>query len=96
MVPEQFMPESDRPADPGRREAARRATASARATAASCELVDWLEDETESTRRSTQTLTYVGSGGVRFFVTISPDRPPQPNMGFILVTVESVDSGGAR
>jgi multidrug efflux pump subunit AcrB len=90
-VPEQFMPESDRPqllvdvklpAGYGIRESDRRIR----------ELVDWLEDESENPE-IVQTLTYVGNGGVRFFVTISPSAPAS-NMGFILVTMDSVDSVG--
>ena len=86
-VPVQFMPESDRPqilvdvklpSGYGIRETDRRIR----------ELVDWLEDDSQNPE-ITQTLTYVGSGGVRFFVTIAPE-PSAPNMGFILVTVESV------
>jgi len=86
LVPEQFMPESDRPQimvnvrlpmGYGIRESDRRIG----------ELVAWLEDESENPEIE-QTLAYVGSGGVRFFVTISPE-PAAPNMGFVLVTVGS-------
>jgi multidrug efflux pump subunit AcrB len=88
LVPQQFMPQSDRPqilvdvklpAGYGIRESDRRIR----------ELVAWLEDETQNPE-VLQTLTYVGSGGVRFFVTIAPE-PAAANMGFILVTVGSVD-----
>jgi multidrug efflux pump subunit AcrB len=88
MVPSQFMPESDRPqilvdvklpAGYGIRESDRRIR----------ELTAWLEDESENPE-VLQTLTYVGSGGVRFFVTIAPE-PSAPNMGFILVTVGSAE-----
>jgi multidrug efflux pump subunit AcrB len=88
MVPRQFMPESDRPqilvdvklpTGYGIRESDRRIR----------ELSDWLEDESQNPE-VVQTLTYVGSGGVRFFVTIAPE-PSAPNMGFILVTMESFD-----
>ncbi len=87
MVPQQFMPQSDRPQilvdvklsnGYGIRETDRRIR----------ELAAWLEDETENPE-VLQTLTYVGSGGVRFFVTIAPE-PPAANMGFILVTVGSL------
>lgn len=91
LVPAQFFPESDRPQimvdvklplGYGIRESDRRIR----------ELVDWLEDESENPE-ITQTLTYVGSGGVRFFVTISPE-PSASNMGFVLVTVTSVEEVG--
>jgi multidrug efflux pump subunit AcrB len=52
------------------------------------ELVAWLEDESQNPE-VLQTLTYVGSGGVRFFVTISPE-PAAANMGFVLITVGSL------
>jgi multidrug efflux pump subunit AcrB len=86
LVPKQFMPQSDRPqilvdvklpAGYGIRESDRRIR----------ELVAWLEDETQNPE-VVQTLTYVGSGGVRFFVTIAPE-PAAANMGFVLVTVNS-------
>jgi multidrug efflux pump subunit AcrB len=86
LVPQQFMPQSDRPqilvdvklpAGYGIRESDRRIR----------ELVAWLEDENENPE-VVQTLTYVGSGGVRFFVTIAPE-PAAANMGFVLVTVGS-------
>jgi multidrug efflux pump subunit AcrB len=88
LAPQQFMPESDRPqilvdvklpAGYGIRETDRRIR----------DLAEWLEDEAQNPE-ITQTLTYVGSGGVRFFVTISPE-PSASNMGAILVTVASVD-----
>ena len=87
-VPEQFMPESDRPQimvdvklpnGYGIRETDRRIR----------ELTAWLEDESQNPE-IVQTLTYVGSGGVRFFVTIAP-APAAPNMGFVLITVRSVE-----
>jgi multidrug efflux pump subunit AcrB len=90
-IPQQFMPQSDRPqilvdvklpAGYGIRETDRQIR----------ELAAWLEDESQNPE-VVQTLTYVGSGGVRFFVTISPE-PPAANMGFILVTVGSVDDVG--
>jgi multidrug efflux pump subunit AcrB len=89
MVPVQFMPQSDRPqvlvdvklpSGYGIRETDRRIR----------EVVDWLEDEAENPEIE-QTLSYVGSGGVRFFVTLAPE-PAAANMGFILVTVESLDA----
>ena len=49
----------------------------------------WLEDESLNPEIA-QTLTYVGNGGVRFFVTLAPETAA-PNMGFILVTLESID-----
>ncbi len=91
MVPQQFMPESDRPQilvdvklpnGYGIRESDRRIR----------ELAAWLEDESQNPE-VVQTLTYVGSGGVRFFVTIAPE-PSASNMGFILVTVGSADEVG--
>jgi multidrug efflux pump subunit AcrB len=87
VIPEQFMPESDRPqilvdvklpAGYGIRETNRRVQ----------DLVGWLEDEAQNPEVQ-QTLSYVGSGGVRFFVTIAPEAS-QPNMGFILVTVPTL------
>ncbi len=87
MVPRQFMPQSDRPqilvdvklpGGYGIRESERRIR----------ELVSWLEDDTQNPEIE-QTLTYVGSGGVRFFVTIAP-APPAANMGFVLVNVASL------
>ncbi len=90
-VPQQFMPESDRPQilvdinlplGYGIRESDRRIR----------ELVDWLEDDSENPE-VVQTLTYVGSGGVRFFITISPE-PSAANMGFVLVTVGSFEEVG--
>jgi multidrug efflux pump subunit AcrB len=90
-VPQQFMPQSDRPqilvdvklpAGYGIRETDRRIR----------DLAAWLEDESQNPE-VVQTLTYVGSGGVRFFVTIAPE-PAAANMGFILVTVNSVDDVG--
>ena len=92
MIPQQFMPQSDRPqimvdvklpAGYGIRETDQRIG----------ELVAWLEDESVNSEVE-QTLAYVGSGGVRFFVTISP-APSAPNMGFVLVTVDSLDHVGA-
>jgi multidrug efflux pump subunit AcrB len=91
LVPDQFFPDSDRPqimvnvrlpAGYGIRESDRRIR----------ELVDWLEDESENPEIE-QTLSYVGSGGVRFFVTISPEAAA-PNMGFVLVTVRSTEEVG--
>jgi multidrug efflux pump subunit AcrB len=91
MVPRQFMPESDRPQilvdvklpnGYGIRETDRRIR----------ELVAWLEDESQNPE-IVQTLTYVGSGGVRFFVTIAPE-PAAANMGFVLVTVDSAEHVG--
>jgi multidrug efflux pump subunit AcrB len=88
LVPQQFMPQSDRPQimvdvklpnGYGIRETDRRIR----------DLVAWLEDETENPE-VLQTLSYVGSGGVRFFVTISPE-PAAANMGFILITVPSLE-----
>jgi multidrug efflux pump subunit AcrB len=87
LVPVQFMPQSDRPQilvdvklpnGYGIRETERQVR----------ELAAWLEDETQNPE-VLQTLTYVGSGGVRFFVTIAPE-PAAANMGFILVTVGSL------
>jgi multidrug efflux pump subunit AcrB len=87
FVPQQFMPQSDRPQimvdvklpnGYGIRESDRRIR----------EVASWLEDESQNPE-ILQTLTYVGSGGVRFFVTISPE-PSAANMGFILVTVGSL------
>ncbi len=86
-VPQQFMPQSDRPQilvdvklpnGYGIRESDRRIR----------EFAAWLADEAENPE-VLQTLTYVGSGGVRFFVTIAPE-PAASNMGFILVTVGSL------
>jgi multidrug efflux pump subunit AcrB len=91
MAPQQFMPPSDRPqilvdvklpAGYGIRESDRRIR----------ELTAWLEDESQNPE-VVQTLTYVGSGGVRFFVTIAPE-PSAPNMGFVLVTLGSADDVG--
>jgi multidrug efflux pump subunit AcrB len=91
QVPEQFMPESDRPQiivdvslpnGYGIRESDRQIRA----------LTEWLQDESVNPEIE-QTLTYVGSGGVRFFVTIAPS-PAAANMGFILITLDSVDSVG--
>jgi multidrug efflux pump subunit AcrB len=91
LAPQQFMPQSDRPqvmvdvklpAGYGIRESERRIQ----------DLVDWLEDESVNPE-VVQTLGYVGSGGVRFFVTISPE-PSASNMGFILATVDSVEDVG--
>lgn len=88
LVPVQFMPQSDRPQvmidvkmpnGYGIRETERQIR----------DLVGWLEDESENPEVQ-QTLTYVGSGGVRFFVTIAPE-PAAANMGFILATVESLE-----
>ncbi len=89
MIPVQFMPESDRPqvlidvklpAGYGIRETERQLK----------DLSAWLDDETDNPEVQ-QVLTYVGNGGVRFFVTLAPD-PAAPNMGFILVTVDSLES----
>ncbi len=79
-VPEQFMPESDRP----------QILVDAKLTSGYGirELVAWLEDGSQNPE-VVQTLTYVGNGGVRFFVTIAPAAAA--NMGFVLVTVDSVD-----
>jgi len=91
LAPQQFMPASDRPqilvdvklpAGYGIRESDRRIR----------ELTAWLEDESQNPE-VVQTLTYVGNGGVRFFVTIAPE-PSAPNMGFVLVTVGSADDVG--
>jgi multidrug efflux pump subunit AcrB len=91
LIPQQFMPQSDRPqimvdvklpAGYGIRETDRQIR----------ELVGWLEDE-EANPEVLQTLTYVGSGGVRFFVTIAPE-PAAANMGFVLVTVGSEAEAG--
>jgi multidrug efflux pump subunit AcrB len=89
MIPVQFMPESDRPqvlidvklpAGYGIRETERQLS----------DLSGWLDDE-DANPEVQQVLTYVGNGGVRFFVTLSPD-PAAPNMGFILVTVDSLEA----
>jgi multidrug efflux pump subunit AcrB len=89
LVPQQFMPESDRPqilvdvklpAGYGIRESDRRIR----------ELVGWLEDETQNPE-IVQTLGYAGSGGVRFFVTIAPSEAAS-NMGFVLITVDELKS----
>jgi multidrug efflux pump subunit AcrB len=91
LLPQQFMPESDRPqilvdvklpAGYGIRETDRRIG----------ELVSWLQDESANPEVVT-TLAYVGSGGVRFFVTIAPELAA-PNMGFVLVTVGSFEEVG--
>ena len=91
LIPQQFMPLSDRPqilvdvklpAGYGIRETDRQIG----------KLVDWLEDE-EANPEVLQTLTYVGSGGVRFFVTIAPE-PSAANMGFVLITVGSEAEAG--
>ena len=91
LIPQQFMPKSDRPqimvdvklpAGYGIRETDRQIG----------KLVDWLEDE-EANPEVLQTLTYVGSGGVRFFVTIAPE-PSAANMGFVLITVGSEAEAG--
>jgi multidrug efflux pump subunit AcrB len=88
FIPQQFMPQSDRPQilvdvklpnGYGIRETDRRVR----------EVGAWLGDEAENPE-IVQTLTYVGSGGVRFFVTIAPD-PAAANMGFILATVGSLE-----
>jgi len=88
FIPRQFMPQSDRPQilidvklpnGYGIRESDRRIR----------ELVGWLEDEGENPE-VVQTLSYVGSGGVRFFVTIAPE-PAAANMGFVLATVSSLE-----
>ncbi len=88
MVPQQFMPESDRPqvlvdvklpAGFGIRESDRQIR----------ELTEWLQDESQNPE-IVQTLSYVGNGGVRFFITIAPE-PPSSNMGFVLITVDSVE-----
>ncbi len=87
LVPVQFMPNSDRPqilvdvklpAGYGILETNRQIS----------DLIGWLEDD-DVNPEIQQTLGYVGSGGVRFFITIAPE-PSQPNMGFVLVTVENL------
>jgi multidrug efflux pump subunit AcrB len=92
QLPQQFMPQSDRPqilvdvklpSAYGIRETDRQIR----------ELTAWLKDESENPE-VVQTLSYVGNGGVRFFVTIAPESPAA-NMGFILVTVDSAESVGA-
>jgi multidrug efflux pump subunit AcrB len=91
LVPRQFMPESDRPQilvdvklpnGYGIRETDRRIR----------DLVAWLEDDSQNPE-IVQTLTYVGSGGVRFFVTIAPE-PAAANMGFVLITVDATEHVG--
>ena len=85
LIKDQFFPESDRPqlmmivrlpAGYSIRETNRQMQA----------FVGWLEDE-DSNPEITRTIAYVGDGGVRFFVTISPPDPAA-NMGFVLVTVD--------
>jgi len=87
LLPVQFMPNSDRPqilvdvklpAGYGIRETNRQIS----------DLIGWLEDEEENPEIQ-QTLGYVGSGGVRFFITIAPEAS-QPNMGFVLITVDKL------
>jgi multidrug efflux pump subunit AcrB len=84
VVPQQFFPESDRPqilvdiklpAGYGIRETKRQVE----------RLVGWLEDE-EQNPEILQTLSYVGTGGVRFFVTIAPEASAE-NVGAIVITV---------
>ncbi len=87
LLPVQFMPNSDRPqilvdvklpAGYGILETNRQIS----------DLIGWLEDEEENPEIR-QTLGYVGSGGVRFFITIAPEAS-QPNMGFVLITVNTL------
>lgn len=84
IVPQQFFPESDRPqilvdiklpAGYGIRETQRQVE----------RLVEWLENE-EQNPEIVQTLTYVGSGGVRFFVTIAPEASAE-NVAAIVIAV---------
>jgi len=84
VVPQQFFPESDRPqllvdiklpAGYGIRETDRQVK----------RLVAWLEDEKQNPE-ILQTLTYVGNGGVRFFVTIAPEVSAD-NVAAIVITV---------
>jgi multidrug efflux pump subunit AcrB len=84
VVPQQFFPESDRPqilvdiklpAGYGIRETKRQVE----------RLVAWLEDE-EQNPEILQTLTYVGNGGVRFFVTIAPEASAE-NVAAIVISL---------
>jgi multidrug efflux pump len=57
---------------------------------ASLILSDWLLDETSNTNVNYVT-TYVGSGGPRFFLSITP-RDPAPHRGFMVVEANSPEN----
>ncbi len=57
-------------------------------TAASVQhLTDWMDDK-EKNPEITRTIAYVGAGGPRFFLSLSP-MDPDPHLAFIIVNTES-------
>ncbi len=52
-------------------------------------LTAWLADE-EINPEIESTIAYVGNGGPRFFLSLSP-VDPDPNLGFLIVNTEEVD-----
>ena len=50
-------------------------------------LTDWLEDKKENPE-ITSTITYVGSGGPRFFLSLAP-TDPDPHRAFVLANTET-------
>ncbi len=57
--------------------------------AATSRLTEFLNDNNENPEVS-QVLAYVGSGGPRFFLSLSPNDP-QPNKGFTVVSTERAE-----
>ena len=53
-------------------------------------LLQWLNDK-EANPEITSTIGYVGYGGPRFYLSLSP-RDPQPNAAYVLVTTKDTES----
>jgi multidrug efflux pump subunit AcrB len=53
------------------------------------QLTDWLADK-EQNPEITSTIAYVGTGGPRFFLVLSP-LDPDPHVAFVIVNTESPD-----
>jgi multidrug efflux pump subunit AcrB len=53
------------------------------------QLTDWLADK-EKNPEITSTIAYVGTGGPRFFLVLSP-LDPDPHVAFVIVNTESPD-----
>ena len=53
------------------------------------QLTNWMDDK-ESNPEITGTIAYVGAGGPRFFLSLSP-MDPDPHLAFIIVNTESIE-----
>ena len=89
QVPEQFFPESSRNQFYIYLDLPNGATTAATDRTVR-EVVDWLGDPAENPEVRSN-VAYVGYGGPRFFVPLSP-RDEDPHVAFILVTVDEAES----